>query len=137
MNYRRNHLRIFGEGEWAEAGLREASLRAAGSSRLCKADRGTERQHGVGKRRTWLKIHLMPDHVHLLISIPPKYAVSQVVGYIKGKSAIHLARVYFVSTVGRDEVVIQRYIQDQEHEDKRLKVAQDSHGRVSNPVWTL
>ena len=64
--------------------------------------------------------HLMADHVHMLISIPPKYSVSQVVGYIKGKSAIHLARVYgerkrnfvgqhfwargyFVSTVGRDE----------------------------------
>src|SRR5277367_417049 len=38
--------------------------------------------------------HLMPDHVHMLLSIPPKCAVSQVVGYIKGKSAIHLARVY-------------------------------------------
>jgi putative transposase len=38
--------------------------------------------------------HLMPDHVHMMISIPPKYAVSQVVGYIKGKSAIHLARTY-------------------------------------------
>jgi putative transposase len=38
--------------------------------------------------------HLMPDRVHMLISIPPKYAVSQVVGFIKGKSAIHLARVY-------------------------------------------
>jgi len=38
--------------------------------------------------------HTMPDHVHMLISIPPKYAVSQVVGFIKGKSAIHLARVY-------------------------------------------
>jgi len=38
--------------------------------------------------------HLMPDHVHMLISIPPEYAVSQVVGYIKGKSAIHVARVY-------------------------------------------
>jgi putative transposase len=38
--------------------------------------------------------HLMHDHVHMMISIPPKYAVSQVVGYIKGKSAIHLARVY-------------------------------------------
>ena len=64
--------------------------------------------------------HLMPDHVHMMLSIPPKYAVSQVVGFIKGKSAIHLARVYgerkrnfvgqhfwargyFVSTVGRDE----------------------------------
>ena len=61
--------------------------------------------------------HLMSDHVHMMLSIPPKYAVSQVVGYIKGKSAIHLARVYgerkrnfvgqsfwargyFVSTVG-------------------------------------
>ena len=38
--------------------------------------------------------HLMPDHVHMMISIPPKYAVSQVVGFIKGKSAIYLARVY-------------------------------------------
>ena len=38
--------------------------------------------------------HLMPDHVHMLLSIPPKYAVSQVVGFIRGKSAIHLARVY-------------------------------------------
>jgi putative transposase len=38
--------------------------------------------------------HLMPDHVHMLLAIPPKYAVSQVVGFIKGKSAIHLARVY-------------------------------------------
>jgi putative transposase len=38
--------------------------------------------------------HLMPDHVHMMISIPPKYAVSQAVGYIKGKSAIHIARRY-------------------------------------------
>jgi putative transposase len=38
--------------------------------------------------------HLMPDYVHMLVSIPPKYPVSQVVGFIKGKSAIHLARVY-------------------------------------------
>ena len=81
--------------------------------------------------------HLMPDHVHMMISIPPKYAVSQVVGYIKGKSAIHLARVYgeqrrnfvgqhfwargyFVSTVGRDEEVIRQYIRNQEREDERL-----------------
>ena len=81
--------------------------------------------------------HLMSDHVHMMISIPPKYAVSQVVGFIKGKSAIHLARVYgerkrnfvgqhfwargyFVSTVGRDEAVIREYIRHQEHEDKRL-----------------
>jgi putative transposase len=81
--------------------------------------------------------HLMADHVHMMISIPPKYAVSQVVGFIKGKSAIHLARTYgerkrnfvgqhfwargyFVSTVGRDEAAIREYIKNQEQEDKRL-----------------
>ena len=80
--------------------------------------------------------HLMPDHVHMLLSVPPKYAVAQVVGYIKGKSAIHIARVYagrrrnfvgqhfwargyWVSTVGRDEASVRRYIQEQEKEDKR------------------
>ena len=82
--------------------------------------------------------HLQPDHVHMLISIPPKYAVSQVVGFIKGKSAIHIARVYgerkrnfvgqsfwargfFVSTVGRDETVIREYIRSHEAEDHRLE----------------
>ena len=39
-------------------------------------------------------VHIQQDHVHMLISIPPKYAVAQVVGYIKGKSAIHIARTY-------------------------------------------
>ena len=85
-----------------------------------------------------LEGHLMPDHVHMLIAIAPKYAVSQVVGYIKGKSAMHIARAYderrrnfvgqhfwargyFVSTVGRDEEVIRRYIQGQEKEDSRLE----------------
>ena len=80
--------------------------------------------------------HLMPDHVHMMISIPPKYAVSHVIGYIKGKSAIQIARQfgdrkrnfvgqhfwargYFVSTVGRDEEVIRQYIRNQEREDKR------------------
>jgi putative transposase len=73
----------------------------------------------------------MSDHVHTMISIPPKYPVSQVVGYIKGKSAIHLARVhgerkrnfvgqhfwargYFASAVGRDAEVIRAYIRNQE-----------------------
>ena len=81
--------------------------------------------------------HLLPDHVHMLISIPPKHAVSQVIGFIKGKSAIHLARVYgeeaklrrptllgqgyFVSTVGRDTEVIREYIKKQEAEYKRLE----------------
>ena len=81
--------------------------------------------------------HLLPDHVHMLISIPPKYPVSQVIGFTKGKSAIHLARVYgerkrnfvgqhfwargfFVSTVGRDERLIREYIHKQEEEDRRL-----------------
>jgi len=81
--------------------------------------------------------HLMPDHVHMMLSVPPKYAVSQVVGYVKGKSAIHIARTYggrrrnfvgqhfwargyFVSTVGRDEAVIREYIRNQEKEDARL-----------------
>ena len=82
--------------------------------------------------------HLMLDHVHVLIAIPPKYAVSQVIGYIKGKSAIHIARTYaerrrnfvgqhfwargyFVSTVGRDEAQIRDYIRRQEQEDKRIE----------------
>jgi putative transposase len=82
--------------------------------------------------------HLQPDHVHMLLSIPPKYAVAQGVGYLKGKRAIHIARTYggrernfvgehfwargyWVSTVGRDEEEIRRYIQEQEGEDRRLE----------------
>jgi len=81
--------------------------------------------------------HLMADHLHMLISIPPKYSVSQVVGFIKGKSAIHIARSYagrkknfvgqnfwargyYVSTTGRDEESVREYIRKQEEEDKRL-----------------
>jgi len=64
--------------------------------------------------------HLMIDHVHMLIRIPPKCAVSPVVAYLKGKSAIHIARGYRVSTVGRDETAVRLYIQQQEQEDKRL-----------------
>jgi putative transposase len=80
--------------------------------------------------------HLMSDHFHMLISIPPKYPVSQLVGYIKGQSAIHIARQfgdrrrnftghhfwargYFVFTVGRDEDVIRRYIRSHEVGDRR------------------
>jgi putative transposase len=96
------------------------------------------RQLASQKDSEILEGHLMPDHVHMMIAIPPKHAVSQVVGYIKGKSAIHLARVYgerkrnfvgqhfwargyFVSTVGRDEAVIRDYIRNQEKEDARLE----------------
>ena len=84
-----------------------------------------------------LEGHLMGDHVHVLISIPPKYSVSQVVGYIKGKSAIHIARTYagkrhnfvgqsfwargyFVSTVGRNEEIVKRYIKKQEEADRKI-----------------
>lgn len=80
---------------------------------------------------------IMPDHVHMLLSIPPKYSVSHTVGFIKGKSAIEIARQYrgrtknfagerfwargyFVSTVGRDEMLIRDYISNQEKEDRRL-----------------
>ena len=80
--------------------------------------------------------HLLADHVHMLLSIPPKHAVADVIGYIKGKSAIHIAREfagrprnfvgqhfwargYCVSTGGRDERAIRAYIQEQEREDRR------------------
>ena len=83
-----------------------------------------------------LEGRMLLDHVHMLIAIPPKYAVSQVVGYMKGKSAIHIARAYlgrernftgqhfwargyYVSTVGLDEVVLRQYIQKQTDEDRR------------------
>ena len=82
--------------------------------------------------------HLMPDHIHMCISIPPKYAVSNVVGYIKGKSAIQIARNYggrqrnftgesfwargyYVSTVGLDEAIVRAYIRNQEAEDERYE----------------
>jgi len=81
--------------------------------------------------------HLMADHVHIMLSVPPKYSVSGVVGYIKGKSAIAIARKfmdrkknfvglnfwargYYVSTVGRDEAQVRAYIREQEKEDRRL-----------------
>ena len=82
--------------------------------------------------------HMMPDHVHMLISIPPKYSVAQVIGFIKGKSAIHIARNYLghrrnftgqqfwargyhVSTVGLDEDAVREYIRSQEKEDQRVE----------------
>jgi putative transposase len=81
--------------------------------------------------------HLMRDHVHILVSIPPKHSVAQVIGFIKGKAAMHIAqnfggrkknfvgqhfwaRGYHVSTVGRDEATIREYIRNQEKEDQRL-----------------
>ncbi len=81
--------------------------------------------------------HLCSDHVHVCMSIPPKFAVSNVIGYIKGKSAISIARNftarkrnfagesfwargYYVSTVGLDEESVRRYIREQDAKDARL-----------------
>jgi REP-associated tyrosine transposase len=95
---------------------------------------------GFGPRNRECEVlegHMMPDHVHMLVSISPKYAVAQVIGYIKGKSAIHVARNYLgnkrnftgahfwvrgyhVSTVGRDEQMIRDYIKAQEEEVCRI-----------------
>ena len=95
------------------------------------------RDLAIQKESKVLEEHLRPDHVHMLVSIPPEYAVAQVVGFIKGKSAIHIARSYagrrknltgqhfwargyYVSTVGADEEVIRQHIRRQEVEDRRL-----------------
>ncbi len=84
-----------------------------------------------------LEGHMMPNHLHMLISIPPKCPVSQVVGFIKGKSAIYVARNfagrkrnfvgqsfwargYYVSTSGKDEKAVREYIRNQEKEDRRI-----------------
>ena len=85
-----------------------------------------------------LEGHLMPDHVHMCLGIPPKYAVSSIVGYLKGKSAIQIARQfrgrernfigenfwargYFVSTIGLDEEVVRAYVRHQDDEDHRYE----------------
>lgn len=95
------------------------------------------RELAIQKKCRILEGHLMHDHVHMLISVPPKFAVAQVIGYIKGKSAIAIARKfggriknftcqhfwargYHVSTVGRDEEAIRKYIRKHEDEDRRL-----------------
>ena len=95
--------------------------------------------HELAKQRECeiLEGHLCPDHVHMVVRIPPKYSVSHVMGYIKGKSAIRMARDfmwrhqgfkgyhfwargYFVSTVGIDERAIREYVRHQEQNDQRL-----------------
>lgn len=81
------------------------------------------------KRVEILEGHLMPDHIHMLVSIPPKMSIASFMGYLKGKSALmifdkhanlkykygnqhFLAEEYYVSTVGRNEATIRKYIQD-------------------------
>lgn len=89
------------------------------------------RQRGI----EMLEGHLMPDHIHMCLSIPPKYSVAFAIGFIKGKSAVRIhrhilgnarvtglhfwARGYCVSTVGLDEETIRKYIRDQEKLEKR------------------
>ena len=80
---------------------------------------------------------MMPDHVHLLLSIPPKLSVSSFMGYLKGKSALMMfeqhanlkykfgnrhfwSEGYYVSTVGMNETTIKKYIQDQEKHDQAV-----------------
>ncbi len=96
------------------------------------------RQLCVQKGLELVEGNAMPDHVHMLLSIPPKYSVAMTMGYLKGKSAVRIlreqlrtkgtlfgrsfwARGYCVSTVGLDEVVIRAYVREQEHLDKQLE----------------
>ena len=88
-------------------------------------------QKGIGL----LEGHAMPDHIHLFLSIPPKYSVSYTVGFLKGKSAVRIHREllkerrrtglhfwatgYWVSTVGRDEEAVRKYIREQEGWDRQ------------------
>ena len=105
---------------------------------VIKRDLGETFHRLAEQKQCWIEEgHIMPDHVHMLLNVPPKLAVSSAVGYIKGKSAIHIARHYlkrdrnyagqafwargyFVDTVGRDTETIRRYIADQDKEDRRL-----------------
>ena len=81
-----------------------------------------------------IEAELCPDHIHMLVSIPPKYSVSAVVGYLKGKSALMIfdrhanlkykygnrhfwCRGYYVDTVGRNKKAIEEYIRNQLQED--------------------
>jgi putative transposase len=81
--------------------------------------------------------HMMADHVHLLLSIPPKYSVSEVMGYLKGKSAMMIfdrhsnlkykfgnrhfwAEGYYVSTVGFNEATVAKYIREQDKHDQMM-----------------
>ena len=93
--------------------------------------------HALAKQKECQIIegHIMPDHVHMLISIPPKHAVSSIIGFLKGKSAVRIHREllkerrmtglhfwaagYCVSTVGLDETRVRQYIREQEQQDDR------------------
>jgi putative transposase len=84
--------------------------------------------------------HLCSDHVHMCMSIPPTLAVSSVIGYIKGKTAISIARNFtgesfwargfYISKVGLDEDGVKKYLRDQETEDKRLEQLNQVHNET-------
>ena len=100
-----------------------------------------------------LEGYLMPDHIHMLVAIPPKYSVSEFMGYLKGKSALMIfdrhanlkykfgnrhfwSEGYYVSTVGLNEATIRKYIQDQERDDimkdkLSVKEYEDPFGEVT------
>jgi len=102
-------------------------------SRVGEIIRDLCRQKGV----ELLEGHLMPDHIHMCLSVPPKLSVAFVIGFIKGKSAVRIhrdllnekktkgmhfwSRGYCVSTVGLDEQKIRKYIRDQERNEKQLE----------------
>ena len=83
-----------------------------------------------------LEGHAMSDHVHVVLSIPPKLSVAHAIGFVKGKSAVRIhrellrerrmtglhfwARGYSVSTVGMDEETIRKYVREQEEDDRKL-----------------
>ena len=88
-----------------------------------------------------LELNIRPDHVHLVASVPPKYAISEFMGYLKGKMALRLfqqyeslgrrywgrhlwARGYYVSTIGLDEDKIRKYVQWQEKQEKQVEAVQ-------------
>ena len=104
---------------------------------LCKDLGEPFRNLATHRESQILEERLKGDHIHMMISIPPKYSVSQVVGYIKGKSAIHIARNYlgkrknftgqhfwargyYVSTTGRDEETIREYIRSHQALDRKM-----------------
>ena len=88
-----------------------------------------------------LEGHAMPDHIHMVLSIPPKFSVANTIGFLKGKSAVRIHRElmmqrrmtglhfwsvgYCVSTIGLNEETIRRYVREQEERDRRMDDQQE------------
>ena len=110
--------------------------------RVLTGDVGNSVSELMGQLCRWKKLELLEnnvqdDHIHMVVSVPPKYSISEVVGFLKGKSAIKVfdlhtelkkrywgrhfwAKGYCVSTVGLDEERIRKYVKWQLHKDKRM-----------------